>query len=79
VIILPLQSLARPKVPETAREKLTATRAALARSPAERFCDQESRSYCPSGQWSEGDYDMLATGVVIGRIFWHPPSARPDC
>jgi hypothetical protein len=23
----------------------------------------------PSGQWSEDDYDVLATGAVIGRIF----------
>jgi hypothetical protein len=23
----------------------------------------------PSGEWSEDDYDVFATGVVIGRIF----------
>jgi hypothetical protein len=23
----------------------------------------------PSGQWSEDDHDVLATGAVIGRIF----------
>jgi hypothetical protein len=23
----------------------------------------------PSGEWSEDDYDVVATGVVVGRIF----------
>jgi len=23
---------------------------------------------CPSGQWNEDDYDVLAGGVVVGRI-----------
>jgi hypothetical protein len=29
----------------------------------------------PSGEWSEDDYDVLADGVVVGRIFM-PEVAR---
>ena len=24
---------------------------------------------CPSGEWNDDDYDVLANGVVVGRIF----------
>jgi hypothetical protein len=30
----------------------------------------------PSGQWSDEDYDVLADGVVVGRIF-HVGAAAP--
>jgi hypothetical protein len=29
----------------------------------------------PSGEWSDEDYDVLADGVVVGRIF--PANAAP--
>jgi hypothetical protein len=30
----------------------------------------------PSGEWSEDDYDVLATGMVVGRIFKANRGAR---
>jgi hypothetical protein len=30
----------------------------------------------PSGEWSDDDYDVLADGVVVGRIF--PAAASPE-
>ncbi len=29
---------------------------------------KRARSSRPSGEWSEDDYDVLAAGVVVGRI-----------
>lgn len=31
----------------------------------------------PSSEWSDDDYDVLADGVVVGRIFLSP-AAPPD-
>jgi hypothetical protein len=36
----------------------------------------------PSGEWGEDDYDVLADGVVVGRIFHaaaSPEGARRGC
>jgi hypothetical protein len=35
----------------------------------------------PSGEWNEDDFDVLADGVVVGRIFKAnaSPSAPPGC
>jgi len=35
----------------------------------------------PSGEWNDDDHDVLAEGVVVGRIFKGMPhlSERPGC
>jgi hypothetical protein len=42
----------------------------------------------PSGEWSDDDYDVLADGIVVGRIMkaaavlralWFPPDLPPTC
>jgi hypothetical protein len=40
-----------------------------ARSLSVRFATLEQRSLMLSGQWNEEDYDVLANGEVVGRIF----------
>jgi hypothetical protein len=32
----------------------------------------------PSGEWSDDDYEVLADGVAVGRIYEDPASSRPE-
>ena len=33
-----------------------------------KFADQRALASRPSGEWSDDDFDVLADGVVVGRI-----------
>jgi hypothetical protein len=38
---------------------------------------KRARAFRPSGQWSDEDYDVLADGKVVGRIYDNGSAGTP--
>jgi hypothetical protein len=50
------------------RPAFSATRALMTNEPARLILKRASASR-PSGEWNDDDYDVLADGALVGRIF----------